>query len=138
MARYANRGSTACCLIHVRPSNGASMKSEDNFKAEQKHKYLPDSLRGINESRVFVKFWTTPHIQSADDAMRLLISRSLNNPIHLREMRPDKPNLTVVVEASSDPRIHFGCSLPSDSPENDLGEIVAVLKANGLLETRIS
>lgn len=96
--------------------------------------FLPDPVRGLNQSYVFIKWWPTDEIGSTEDAMRYLRNRA-PIPVHLSPLQRDK-NLTVVVRASENPRIEFGRSVPSGKWEDDFDEIVSVVKANGIEATR--
>jgi hypothetical protein len=54
----------------------------------------------------------------------------LCQPIALRKISPD--GLTVVLEASVNPRILVGCEVPSRDPAEDIQEIIYVLSGFGI------
>lgn len=92
-------------------------------------KYLPDSLSGVNKTQVFIKIQVSPDIPTIEAAFRFLRDQC-QFPLLLKNKSPD--GLTVVLEASRNPQIVFGRSVPTGNPEEDVREIIAVLVANGL------
>lgn len=91
--------------------------------------YLPDPLSGVNKTQVFIKIQVSPDIPTIEAAFRFLRDQC-PSPLLLKKKSPD--GLTVVLEASRNPEIVFGRSVPTGTPEEDVREIIAVLVANGL------
>lgn len=96
---------------------------------EEDLRYLPDSRRGINRTRVYVKTQLTKKIWNVEAALRYMRDE-LSSPLALRRISLD--GLTVVLEASSNPRILVGCELPSEDPAEDIKEILNVLSGVGI------
>lgn len=92
-------------------------------------RYLPDTRNGINHTRVYVKARITKKIWNVEAALRYMRDE-LRSPIALRKISPD--GLTVVLEASVNPRIRVGCELPSGDPAKDIQEILYVLSGFGI------
>lgn len=92
-------------------------------------RYLPDSRKGINRTRVYVRARITKKIWNVEAALRYMRDE-LRSPIALRKISPD--GLTVVLEASANPRILVGCELPSGDPAKDIQEILYVLSGFGI------
>ena len=91
--------------------------------------YLPDPLHGVNKTQVFIKIQASPDIQTTEAAFRFLRDQC-PSPLLLKKKSPD--GLTVVLEANRNPMIVFGRSVPTENPEEDIREIIAVLATNGL------
>ena len=98
-------------------------------------KYLPDPIRCINQTQVYVKAMMNVEISNIEDAFRFLRDHS-PSPLLLRKTSPE--GLTVILEASHNPRIVFGRSVPTDDSDADIREIIDVLAANGIQAKLIS
>jgi hypothetical protein len=96
---------------------------------ESDFRYLPDSRKGINRTRVYVRTQITEKLSNVEAALRYMRDE-LRSPIALRRVSPD--GLTVVLEASVNPRILVGCELPSGDPVKDIQEILYVLSGFGI------
>ena len=96
----------------------------------QRHVYLPDPVRGLNRSRVFVSVRTT-------DQDAVLAARHLTNPgvagVRLRRV-PREPGMTVLFEVVGSPGVRVGCSSPSSDSALDIAEIRRALSEACSLE----
>lgn len=105
----------------------------ENFQSNEICDYLPDSNCKLNKSRVFIKIWTTSQISNIEAAKRYLQSEIGDiGEIILKPLTPEASNATLMLEASLNPRIIIGCSVPSGDQNADLEEILKVLVANGI------
>lgn len=91
--------------------------------------YLADHHREMKRTEVYVQTQVTTDIWSVEAAMRYMRDQ-LPQPLPLRKVSSD--GLTVILEASAQPQIRIGRSLPRNNPTEDIQEILSVLKSHGI------
>lgn len=82
------------------------------------------------QSNVFMIVWPTIEVPSLQDAVYFLLSRA-PKPLVLSPKRLEEGR-TVVLRASENPRIEFGCRSSTGNAATDMEEIVRVLKSKGI------
>lgn len=91
--------------------------------------YLPDSTRKMNQTPVYMETQLTPEIWDAGAALRY-VRDNLPSPLLLRKISAD--GMTVVLEASKNPRILIGRAPPTLDANKDIQEILDVLGSHGI------
>jgi hypothetical protein len=92
-------------------------------------KQLPDQKKGINKTQVYVQAPISEEIPNIEAALRYLRNLPVR-PLPLR--RVSQSGLTVVLEASCNPKIVFGRMAPTGNEANDIAEIIYVLESIGI------
>lgn len=116
--------------VKARQMHRSKVKTSETFTVTaQVSEYLSDSMRGDHPNYVYLALWPSDEIPTPGIALNFL--RAQQSPLQLLPVQWGA-NLTVIVEASANPRIWIGRKKPTGVWESDLAQIIRVLGENGI------